>query len=85
MDAPDRAIAELAALLPRVTTEARRWAEPRLAAARERLARGQAVDRTVAELAPRLAAAALEVERRGKLALTIAYPDLPVSAARAGA
>ncbi len=80
-DAPTE-IDALIALLPRATTVARLWAAPRLEGARRRLAQGLAVDRTVAECRAKLDLAVVEVERRAALPLTIAYPELPVAAAR---
>jgi ATP-dependent helicase HrpA len=59
------------------------WAEPKLRQAAQRLARGQATDRTLGEVAARLAAGAAEVQRRSALPLTITYPEqLPVAARR---
>ncbi len=59
------------------------WAEPKLRQAAQRLARGQAADRTLGEVAARLAAGAAEVQRRSALPLTITYPEqLPVAARR---
>ena len=75
---------DLRARLPEVLSADRYWATGRLAAAEARLSRGQVADRILAEVAARLETSAVEVVRRGKLPLTVTYPEhLPVSQRRA--
>ena len=76
-------LAELQSQLPLALSADARWAAARLATAESRLARGQAADRILAEVAARLELSVAEVARRGTLALTISYPEhLPVSQRR---
>ena len=76
-------LAELQTQLQLALSADARWAAARLATAESRLARGQAADRILAEVAARLELSVAEVARRGTLALTISYPEhLPVSQRR---
>ncbi len=62
----------------------RLWAEHRLTAAAERLARGAPIDRELAAVAARVETSCAEAARRGALPLVLEYPEaLPVSAHRA--
>jgi len=77
-----QALDELMGTLPVSMAADQLWAEPRLCSARERLAAGQPVGRTIAECRVRLGPSVANAIRRGFLPFTIAYPEqLPVSAA----
>nr|MBA3710386.1 ATP-dependent RNA helicase HrpA [Planctomycetota bacterium] len=83
MDAPLPTIDELQRHLPACMCADRLWAEARLADARERVARRQPIERTLAEVVARIAPSLAEAARRGTLPLVLAYPEqLPVSARR---
>ena len=62
-------LADLQTQLPLALSADARWAAARLATAESRLARGQAADRILAEVAARLELSVAEVARRGALAL----------------
>ena len=78
-----RELERLRALLPQAAIAEAHAARQRLDGIAGRIARGQPVDRTLAEVAARLTASATEVARRSQLPLTLAYPEhLPVAQRR---
>ena len=78
-----RELERLRSLLPQAMISDGRWASERLEGIAARLVRGQAVERSLGEVAARLERSLVEVARRAQLPLTLNYPALlPVAQRR---